>query len=333
MPRARTIAIFALASAGVVAAQQPQEPTFRTGTNIVSVYATVLDPIGRLVPELTKDDFTVFDNGKPQRIDVFSNAIRPITIVVMLDRSGSMVRNFDLERRAAVQFVVNLLPADRARLGSFSNRVEIDPDHFTSDRDELIRILYEELQESGPTPLWNATNAAMTALAHQEDRRVVLMLTDGYDNPSRPETAVRFEEVRARSEAEEIMVYGIGIAGNCGVATAQLPAFMIQRRGGFGAPGGRGFPMGRGYCGEAKPDPHLHELSTASGGGYFELSINDDLGSTFARIANELHHQYLLGFAATALDGKVHQLEVRLREPDFVVRARRSYVAAPGPGR
>jgi VWFA-related protein len=350
MPRVRVLTVFVFGATAALAAQQA--PTFRSGTHTVSVYATVLDPSGRLVPDLTKDDFDVFDNDALQPIDVFSNAVRPITIVVMLDRSGSMRPNFDLERSAAVQFVANLLPTDRARVGSFSTRIQIDPQEFTSNQDDLIRILYEELLDPGPTPLWGATSAAMTALAHQDDRRVVLMLTDGFDNPMDMTVTTSFQQVRDRSEAEEIMVYGIGLADDCGAPVVGpgpgLSGTGFQRRGGgFGRGGGIGAgPMGRGGprgpgprdaifhrapsggdCSDGRPDPQLQDLASSSGGGYFELTSTADLGSTFAQVANELHHQYLLGFTATALDGKVHRLKVRLRPPGLRARARQSYVA------
>ena len=346
MPRMRVLTLFVLCAGAALAAQQA--PTFRSGTHTVSVYATVLDASGRLVPDLTQDDFEVFDNDEPQPIAVFSNAVRPITIVIMLDRSGSMRPNFDLERSAAVQFVANLLPDDKARLGSFSSRIKIDPPEFTSNQDDLIRILYEELLDPGPTPLWGATSAAMTALAHQDDRRVVLMLTDGFDNPMDITVTASFQQVRDRSEAEEIMVYGIGLADDCGAPlVAPGPSLFgadFQRRGGFGrgggigggpvgrgGRGGRGGPFGRapssGNCGDIRPDPELRELAASSGGGYFELNGSQDLASTFAQVANELHHQYLLGFTATALDGKAHRLKVRLRPPGLRARARQSYLA------
>jgi VWFA-related protein len=349
MPRVRVVALLVVVSTGLLAAEQA--PTFRSGTHTVSVYATVLDDAGRLVPNLTKADFEVFDNDVPQPIAVFDNSVRPITIVIMLDRSGSMLPNFDLEQRAAVQFVTNLLPNDKARVGSFSKHVQIDPENFTSNQDDLIRILYEDLQDPGPTPLWRATSAAMTALAPQDDRRVVLVLTDGFDNPMET-TFTTFEQVRDRSEADEIMVYGIGLADDCGAplsgALAGLTRPAFQARGGgisrppagmgpqprarTGRGGHGGFPQGGdgGPCTESKPDPHLRELAASSGGGYFELTGTDDLGSTFAQVANELHHQYLLGFTATKLDGQVHRLRVKLLNPALVARARKSYVAPTG---
>src|SRR5204863_999907 len=96
------------------------------------IYATVLDAAGRLVPNLTRDDFEVYDDGQKQEMTLFDNSLQPITIVIMLDRSGSMTRNFELVRHGAEQFVSRLLPDDRARLGSFANRIQLDPETFTS---------------------------------------------------------------------------------------------------------------------------------------------------------------------------------------------------------
>ena len=194
MTRVPLVAILAV-TAGTVAAGAWQQPRFRAGTNTVSVFATVQDETGRLVPDLTRDDFEVLDNGKPQPLTVFANDVQPITIVIMLDRSGSMMWNFGLVRDAAEQFVGELLPDDRARIGNFSNFVRIDPPTFTSDRKELVRILHEDLQDAGPTPLWNATSAAMNALESQPGRRVVLVFTDGKDSPPNPTGNVTFWNV------------------------------------------------------------------------------------------------------------------------------------------
>ena len=120
-----------------------QGPAFRSGSDTVSIYATVLDETGRLVPGLTIDDFEVYDNGKRQTVTVFANDPQPITIVIMLDRSRSMAENFDLVRKAAERFVSHIEPADRARIGSFSNRIEIDPVEFTSDQRPLWSRSFE----------------------------------------------------------------------------------------------------------------------------------------------------------------------------------------------
>ena len=183
-----------------------QEPVFRAATRTVPVHATVTDADGRLVPGLGRDDFEIYDNGTLQTISVFASDVQPIMVVMMLDRSGSMVDSFRRVQEAAEQFVTRLLPADKARIGSFSSRIQVDPRTFTSDRDELLRILYRELQEPGPTPLWNAVSVGMTALARLEGRRVVLVFTDGADNPGNSRaTNVSLGDLMKRAREEDVM--------------------------------------------------------------------------------------------------------------------------------
>ncbi len=319
MIRFATAAALVLAMT-LVSAQQP----FRSGNYTVAVYSTVTDPTGRLVPDLTQDRFEVTDNGKPQTLTTFANDIQPITVVLMLDRSGSMVGNFTLVEKAAEALVERLLPADKVRIGSFSNRIEVDPQMFTDDKDEMVKILQTELQEPGPTPLWNAVAVGMTALLHVEGRRVVLVFTDGMDNPANGNpNNLSLKGVMKRSDEEDVMVYAVGLASQ-----------MDTRGSGYGGGGGRG-GGGRGAFGHMHgvadhPDPGLQALAAASGGGYFELTRTSDLASTFARVVDELHHQYLLGFTPQKLDGKSHVLEVHVKGEGLTVRARKSYVAPRG---
>src|SRR5262245_48253336 len=98
-----------LVSAAV--ATYTQEPTFRSSTRIVPVMTTVIDAQGRLVPNLEREEFTIFDNGKSQEISFFQNDVTPFSVVVMLDYSASMTANLDLLKAAAEQFILRLLPA------------------------------------------------------------------------------------------------------------------------------------------------------------------------------------------------------------------------------
>jgi VWFA-related protein len=313
-----------------------QQATFKDVVRTVAVYATVTDPGGRLVPDLPRDVFEVDDNSKPQPLTIFANEMQPITVVMMLDRSVSMRRNFELVEKAAEQFVAELGPGDRARIGSFSNRIQVDPRTFSSDHGELLEILRSELQEEGPTPLWNAVNVGITALLHEEGRRVILVFTDGVDAPFNPgPNSSSLKDVMRRAEEENVMVYAIGLAGvNNGAAFGghrgggfPVGGYGVGRGGIGGLGGGRAVP--RGYTGpQDKPDPGLAKIAASTGGGYFELTNTDDLASTFKRVADELHHQYLLGFAPVALDGKTHRIEVRIRNTEMAVRARKTYLAA-----
>jgi len=311
-----------------------QEPTFKGAIRTVAVYATVTSAEGRLVPDLGRDVFSVFDNGKRQELTLFANDVQPITVVLLLDRSGSMRRNFGLVEKAAEEFVNALLPADKARIGSFSNRIQVDPRDFTSNHEELLGILRTELQEAGPTPLWNAVNVGITALLHQQGRRVILVFTDGMDSPMNFSGANNtLKDVMKRAEEEDVMVYAIGLAG--GGPSGR--SFGGGRRGGYGGRGGgrRGGYGGGGYGGYGrqapvdKPDDGLPKIAAVTGGGYFELTSTSDLATTFQRVADELHHQYALGFTPAALDGKMHKLEVRVASAGATVRARKSFLARP----
>jgi len=300
------------------ARQQP----FRSGARTVAVYATVTDASGRLVPDLTQEDFEVYDNGKLQTVSVFSSDIQPITIVVMLDRSGSMQANNRLVEAAGEAFVAKLLPADKARIGSFAARIQVDPREFTSDQAEMVRILRTELQPDGPTPLWNAINVGMTALLRQEGRRVVLVFTDGADRPMNFSTHnVSLHDAMKRAQDEDVMVYAIGLASRMPYGGGRYGGY----RGGGGMGGYGGGRYGRSMVQE--PDKGLAKIAMETGGGYFELTTAD-LESTFARVADELHRQYALGFVPAKLDNKTHSIEVRLKRPGLTARTRKSYVAA-----
>src|SRR5262245_29187545 len=121
----------ACVAAGVAAQQQqqPQQqlppPTFRSGTQVVSLFVTVTDAQRRLVPSLVQEDFEVRDNDKPQQIVLFENKVLPITVVVMLDTSGSMTGSLALLRDAAEQFIIRLFREDRAKVGAFNDKIEV----------------------------------------------------------------------------------------------------------------------------------------------------------------------------------------------------------------
>lgn len=301
-----TMLVFVIAGATLVAGQQP----IRVGSSTVAVYATVTDGDGRLVPDLKQEDFEVFDNGKKQEISLFASESQPISVVVMLDRSGSMRQNFRFVERATAEFVQKLQPVDKARIGSFADQIQIDPAEFTPDHQKLLGVLRSSLQPSGPTPLWNATNQAIEALDKQDGRRVVLLFTDGGDNPGNFRmNNLSVMDVMKRANDRDVMVYAIGLASGGGVP--------------MGRPGG----MGGGF-GSQGPDPGLPTIASETGGGYFELNRADALGPTFARVAEELHRQYAIGFAPEKLDGKTHKLQVKVKTPGAKVRARKYYLAA-----
>lgn len=292
LPRPLLVTVATL-GLGVAAAAQEPAVTFRTALRTVPIYATVTDARGRLVPGLERADFEVRDSGNPVDLTIFENAVQPITIVLMLDTSGSMTMQHDVLRHAAGQFVNGLLPGDRARIGSFSNRVRLGPADFTGDLDELRRILREDLEYGNSTAVWDAIHAGMDALATREGRRVILLFTDGVDSQSRHNQG----DVLSLARSQQSLIYAIALRSRVAGRT--------------------GFP----------PDPALRKVVEETGGGYIELNDWENLNGAFARVASELHSQYLLGFSPRELDGKIHPLQVTIKRPGLVARARKSYIA------
>ena len=289
-----SVALAASVSTAVLA-QQPQGPTFKSGTQIVSLFVTVADAQRRLVAGLTQEEFEVHDNEKPQPIVFFQNEIQPITVVVMLDTSGSMTLTHDLLRQAAEQFIIRLLPADKGRVGAFNDKIQFSS-RFTGDRDQLVTDV-KNLDYGNGTRLWDAVGASLDELKGIDGRRVVLVFTDGDDTSSR----IGLGAVVERARAEEVMIYAIGLESNYFNGQSMV---------------------------RTKPDSGLRKIADETGGGYFELKKTSELASTFTKVAQELHSQYVIGFTPTQLDNRVHKLAVKMKQPGMTARARRSYLAA-----
>jgi VWFA-related protein len=294
----RTLVPIVLAAAICVIpihAQQTQKP-IRVSTRTVALYATVTDSDKHLVPDLEEGDFEIYDNGKLQTLNQFDNQPQPISVVVMLDTSGSMTGSLDLVYRAAEQFLLRLLPHDQGMVGAFNDKIELHPEGFTTDRDHLISLL-KELDFGNPTRLYDAVDQSMAQLKPLTGRKVVLVFTDGDDNSSK----VGAGEVTDRGRLEDVMVYSVGLENEFFDGARRV---------------------------RTSPDRGLRRLSDETGGGFFLLKKTDELTSTFTRVAQELHSQYLLGFSPQTLDGKVHKLEVKVKKPGMTARARKSYVAS-----
>ena len=273
-----------------------QQGVFRSGTRIVPLYATVTDAQKHLVSDLTKTDFEILDNDKLQEIQLFENAVQPITVVVMLDTSASMMNNIELLKHAAEQFVLRLLPKDRGMVGAFNDKIQFFPSSFTGNRDELVTSL-GRLDYGNPTRLFDAIHESILRLKESEGRRVVLVFTDGDDTDS----SIGANPVLEEARTDEVMIYAIGFHSDYFNGSRMV---------------------------HSKPDSNLRRFADETGGGYFELDKSVDLAPTFTRVANELHSQYVLGFTPAVLDGKIHRVLVRAKRPGMIVRARKSYLAS-----
>jgi Ca-activated chloride channel family protein len=311
--RSGAILVVLLGAAAVLhGAQEPQAPVFRGGAETVAIYATVLDRAGEVVPNLGRGDFDVYDDGRRQELTVFESGLQPITAAVLVDTSASMTLNLDVARSAAEQFVIRMLPGDRARVGSFSDRVDLSP-AFTGDRDTLLTSLREGLHIGNPTKLWDAVDETMTALRPLGGRRIILLLTDGMDTASR---AIG-EAVFARTRADDLMIYIVQFRSTprANLAEVSLSPSASEL---FGSSNRQ----------TRSPSEVIRRLAAQTGGGHFLLGPYDDVNATFTHVMQELHYQYVLGFTPDRRDGRMHQLQVRVRRPNVSVRARQGYLAA-----
>ena len=314
MTRFLTGGILVAGVLGVLGAAARQQPVFRAGSDTVRVFVTVTDRDGRLVTTLTQGNFELRDDGKPQPITQFDNTPQPIRLIVMLDVSGSMEGNLPLLRAAGAQLFARLRANDVARVGAFGHEVTLSP-AFTHDPDDLGAALPTAIAPDAPTPLWRAIDQALDAFGDVDDRRkVILVLSDGKDTGpltfrERPASQA---EVIDRARRDDVMIYAIGMRSR---STRSAPP-------GVGPGGLRAMLLAD------LPDPGLARVAEETGGGYIEIRFGQDLGAAFAGVADELHTQYLLGFAPPKRDGKVHDINVRVTQGGLKPRARKSYVAS-----
>ena len=315
MRRLLTSGTFVVCLLVVLGAAGRQQPVFRGAGDAVRVFATVTDRDGQLVTTLTRDDFEVRDEGKRQPITLFDNAPQRIRLIVLLDVSGSMEGNLPLLRAAAEQLFVRLRPDDVARLGTFGHEVIVSPSFFTRDPTDLLAALPRMIATDAPTPLWRAIDEALDAFGSATDERaVILVLSDGKDSGPTGWGQHFFSqgEIIDRARDDDVMVYGIGMRSRRArprqlglIGPGSLQAMLMADL----------------------PDPGLALVARETGGGYTEIRFGQDLAAAFAQVADELHGQYLLGFAPPERDGKVHDISVRVAQRGLKVRARRSYVA------
>src|SRR5437867_7560688 len=179
----------------------------------------------------------------------------------MLETSGSMTLTIDLLKRAAEQFLIRLLPEDKAKVGAFNDKVQISA-RFTNNRDQLISSVMD-LDYGNGTRLWDAVALSIDELKPVEGRKVILVFTDGDDTSSR----VGLGNMIERARAEEVMIYAIGLESQ----------FMNQR---------------------TNPDGGLRKIADETGGGDLEPKEAADLAPTLPPPAAELDRQHVLGFSA-----------------------------------
>jgi Ca-activated chloride channel family protein len=306
------------------AAQRPQTPpaasdSIRRDVNLVDVLFTVFDKQNRIVPTLNESDFTVADDGQPQRILFFNRqSDLPLRVGLLMDTSNSIRSRLKFEQEAAIDFLYTVIRRDRDQ--TFLMTIEDDPElvvRATSDlntvRDAILRQ-----RAGGGTALYDAIYRSaeeMTRLpiptgGQLDMRRVLVVISDGDDTLSRHSRG----EALDMAQRAGIVIYTISTSTEWVVSDNNSRAAQTAQRK---------------YL-KTQGDKDLETFANDSGGRSFFPYLVDDLAGSFAAIGDELRNQYSLAYvpAGRAPDGKFHKISIRAIPKDMRVRTRSGYYAA-----
>ena len=270
------------------------QPVYRAGVDLTTFAATITDKKGNLVTDLTRDDFEVLEDGRPQAIQYFASgdgdSSPPMHLGLMVDASGSMQSDIKLAQGAAIKFL-NMLPAaEDITLVDFDTEVRITryPQRDFARLVERIR----QRKADGWTALYDALGTYLDGADSQDGRKVMVMYTDGADSRS----ALSLPETVTLLRASQVTVYAIGLTDNTGSARLQLQMT-------------------------------LRQLAETTGGQAFFPTVMKDVESAYDKVLAELKGQYHLGYLSSnaATDGKWRKVEIKVRRPGLKVRSRKGY--------
>ncbi len=272
-------------------------------TDVVTLNLTVTDFYGRYISGLSKDAFTITDNGQEQEISYFTDDDSPISVGILFDVSDSMSgEKIGKARKALEKFINTSHPSDEYYLIAFNNRAQLLLDR-TRDGEAVLQKL-TLVNPHNNTALYDAVYLGLEKVTRgTHKKKAIIVISDGQDNSSR----YNFNEVRRLSKESDVSIYGIGIlSGNDGSSV-------------------------NGIQGQA----FLDELSSVTGGKSFYPNTDVEMDEIFERIALELRHQYSVGYTPNDFkpDGKWHKVKVKVKPPRglprLTVRSREGYYAVP----
>ena len=307
-PRARRLlGAFALTVAALAATTQAGEvPRFASGTNLVVLSATAVDRRGRPVTNLRQAEFRVLEDGRPQRVQHFSEAeTLPARLLVLVDASGSMTGGVKTTsvKMAVTQLLAGMKAEDQVALAGFDHQYwGLVP--FTTDRDRILRAM-GEIQPFGSTALHDALDHAARDLATWgEGRRAVVVVTDGVDTSSQ----LRPDDALARSQALDVPIYAVSVISP--VDDPESDLFTGRERPAAATAG----------------TEVLEKYARLSGGASFIVSDLGGLQRAAATILGELKHQYRLGYDPPRGPSQFRRVEVQSTRKGVLVKTRSGYV-------
>ena len=277
-----------------------QAPTFRAGTEIVSLGVTVSDKRANFLTDLTRDDLEIFEDGKKQTIEYFARGDEDsgpeLHIGLLFDTSGSMDADIKLSRSAAVKFLNTLSDAKDITLVDFDTEVRVAK-YGQLDFPRLVERIRSR-KPSGFTAMYDALGVYLDSAAEAQGRKILVLFTDGGDTRS----TIRFGDVLTLVRASDVTVYAVGFLEN------QPSSVRAEQR------------------------LRLTQLSTESGGEAFFPYAMKQIEEAYDKILMQIRAQYSVGYVSTntATDGSWRKVEIKVRRPDsrdLRVQSRKGYFA------
>ncbi|MFN2492287.1 MAG: VWA domain-containing protein [Pyrinomonadaceae bacterium] len=341
-----------VAATGDMTAPGPEEVSegdiVRINTALVTVPVSVLDRQGRFVPNLRREDFSVFENGVEQSIAYFEPAEKPFTVALLLDTSASTHFHLWEIKAAALAFARQLRPQDRVLVVSFNDQVLLLTE-ATNDINVVSAVVEQYATSGDSTRLYDAVDLIVKErLAKIKGRKAIVLFTDGVDTSSYGAT---YESTLREAEELDALIYPIQYDTSDYLRAMQAAGSgtvtIVTTNSSWPFPGrtttqvinanptaGGAAPPGTTKADYERANQYLHELANKTGGRLYEANNTTQLAQAFSQIAEELRRQYSIGYypqAVTDQTGDRRQIKVRVHKPNVAVRTRDGYVRASSP--
>ncbi|HLF82928.1 MAG TPA: VWA domain-containing protein [Blastocatellia bacterium] len=285
------------------------ENAIRLNARLVNLNIKVVDPAGRPVPQLTREDFVVLEDNVPQAVTYFQPVAAPVNLVLLLDLSGSIGSKLQAMKKAARKFVDSLGRDDRVAVATFTTRFQAVSD-FTTDKGLLKKRIDSIVNPGGDTALYDAAWSALDSLGGTANARSALViLTDGVDSAFIPDehgSKHGFDELLTRVEEEDATIYPIYFDTEPKVVGGAYTPQVF-----------------------AKARKQLETLAEQTGGSYFRASRAEDLDGVYKSVAAELHSFYSLAYPAkdATNDGRWRKIAIKVNRAGVRARTKRGYYA------
>ena len=323
-------ALSLIAAATAVSHAQEPDDVVRTETSLVQLNVGVADPRGRAVTSLSRNDFSVYEDGVKQQILHFEPTNAPFSLVLLLDTSGSTINFRPQMKSAALRFLDALAPEDRVAVIQFNAKVKALTG-FTTDRQKTGYAIETRADGAGETHLYEALRFALNELEHEggQRRKAIVVMTDGLDTQLRNSDRPLLARVQNDQEALTAIDAKASSTLNQVLAAADKQGVSI-------------FPLAL-PSGDPKrlplPDPvitgiysaarvRLQSLADRSGGRLNEIQRLDQMARLYAEVAAELRTLYTVAYQPRSGDsgrGKWHEIRIEVGHPELIVRTRPGY--------